>query len=78
MAKTYREGQMITGKAVDNRKVPLGTVIRYEPSTGWVGAASMLTVGGWVRQDGRFIDKGYWSSEKLFRILSVGDGEPSL
>jgi hypothetical protein len=75
MAKTYRDGQMITGNAVDKRKVPLGTVIRYEPGGDYRGRCSVLTPGGWVLQSGRVNQVRYSSTEKLFRILHVGDGD---
>jgi hypothetical protein len=77
MSKTYREGQMITGKAVDNRKVPLGTVIRYEHGT-FIGQCSLLTIEGWTRQDATRNCGPYYSTEKCFRILHVGNDKPTL
>jgi hypothetical protein len=80
MAKTYSDGQMISGNAVDKQKVPVGTVIRYEPGGSFRGQCSLLTVNGWVTQESRFNNgKGhYMSTEKLFRILHVGNGNPEL
>jgi hypothetical protein len=77
MAKTYREGQMITGNALDNRKVPIGTVVCYEPPSGFKGAPSLLTVKGWIRQDGTYA-RSYQSKFKHWRILHVGNGSPEL